>query len=383
MGDGPDYVTRTRILHVTKRFYRECRWRIPDDFLTRAHYERALEQLEWQSSPGYPYMNHGTTNAQYFCWGTENYPLKVDEVWDIVQRRLKGEASDPIRLFIKPEPLKKKKLENKTYRLISSVSVVDQILDIMIFGDCNEALIANWYKIPNKAGWSPVGGGYRIMPRQQWMAIDKSKWDWSVKPWLLEMDLELRAAMCVNVSAKWLELASMRYVQLFGNPLFVTSGGVLLRQRKPGVMKSGCINTISSNSIMQTILHVTACLKLDIPVGAIYTMGDDTLQQPVKNLQPYLDELSKYCVVKHAVLRNEFAGFRYTGCHVEPLYKGKHAYKLLHMTSDKELQQQLCESYCLNYHRSVDRDAIRSIFQSLGNEPPALEFLDSIWDGFM
>lgn len=360
--------------------YAPARWNIPDDFLSYEHYVRSVESLEWQSSPGYPYLFEGPTNEAYFRkLDPLQYTHRLNQMWQLVKDRLENMEADPIRLFVKGEPLKRAKLTAGKARLIASVSLADQIIDTMLFGPMNDLLIEKCLEIPSKAGWTPLKGGWKFVPASPWIAIDKSTWDWSVCIWMLDLELELRSKLCNNINEKWLKLAYKRYELLFVNPHFITSGGLLLRQKKPGVMKSGCKNTIATNSICQVILHAWVSLQLNIPYTSIWAMGDDTLQYPIENIQAYLDILSQYCYVKHSKLVNEFAGCRFKGYNVEPLYRGKHAYMLLHM--NPKYGQEIATSYMLNYHRSNARDWMEHFFKSLGYSVPDKEICDILYDG--
>lgn len=364
-----------------ERLFRDCRWKIPDDFMQRTHYERVVcERLDWTSSPGYPYMRRAPTNSDLFEV-VDGVPSEsaLEFMWNVVQQQLADRTADPIRLFVKPEPHKLKKLEQGRYRLISSVSVVDQIIDHMLFATMNSAMVENHVFIPPKVGWAPVRGGWRLIPGQKWMALDKSAWDWTVQPWFCEMTLELRSRLCVNLTDEWLDLATWRYKQLFVSPMLITSGGYLLRQRNPGVMKSGCVNTITDNSIMQVLLHLRVCLEIDEDPGPLYTMGDDTLQKPVSDVTAYIDQTSMYSLVKEVTMANEFAGNRFIGNRVEPLYKGKHAYTLLHL--NPEILGSLAQSYTLLYHRSSYRDLMEKVFLQMGQEIPSRRYRDAIFDG--
>lgn len=376
--NGPDYITRLKTMNILEKMYANSRWEIPEDFLGRSHFDRTImESIQWQSSPGYPYLLRGNTNEKFFGpVGSEKFQQVCNELWSIVQFRLRGGEPDYIRLFIKSEPLKLKKLENFKYRLISSVSIVDQIIDSMLFLPMNSKLIENCMDVPNKAGWSPYCGGWRAIPVEKWTAIDKSAWDWSVRIWLLEMELDLRVRLCLNINDEWKQLAYRRYKEMFVNPTYINSGGFVFRQRNPGVMKSGCVNTISTNSNMQTILHVITCVKLGRDVPALYTMGDDTLQAGLCDKQ-YLEELQLHCIVKHAIQGNEFAGFRFCRT-VEPLYKGKHAYQLLHI--EPKFMAETIESYVLLYHRSVMRNWFEKLANDLKVPIMTREMRDLIWD---
>lgn len=364
--------------------YEPAEWELPDDFLSKQHFMRALLELDLTSSPGFPYCAKSPTNRDLFKVSQENLwdQGRVDYMWAVVQEKLQGCGADPIRLFIKPEPHKVKKLESHRYRLISSVSVADQLVDHMLFGPMNKALLKAWPYVPSKPGWSHLSGGWRSMPLEPAMATDKSGWDWTCHLWLFEMVLQVRAELCVTRGPqfeRWFELAVMRYKQLCCEPELITSGGLILRQLRPGVMKSGCVNTIADNSMMQFLLHLRVCQEIGIDSGWFFSMGDDVLQQPVENLQLYLDALGQYCIVKAAQMVTEFAGFRFRGRRVEPLYRGKHAFNILHL--DPRFEKEFVDSYLLMYHRSEFRDYLRAMFASMGADVRPLWWYDIIVDG--
>lgn len=363
--------------------YREAEWSVPEDFLTKAHYRRAVARLDWKSSPGYPYCYSAATNGDWFkvVDGVPNEG-RLEEMWIQVQSRLKGEVGpDPIRLFVKPEPHKLKKIETGRFRLISSVSVADQIIDHMLFGDMNDALIGNWPMHPSKPGWSQLNGGWKLVP-PRWVALDKSAWDWTARVWLLELCLALRMLLCRNLNEEWVRLARQRYTELFQNPEFTTSGGLILRQRRPGAMKSGCVNTIADNSIMQYFLHLRVCIEGGHEIGELWSMGDDTLQEPIDRPREYFGALSQFCIVKEIVKASEFAGCRFIGRRIEPLYKGKHAFVIRHLNdSDPEVAQQFAEAYQLLYHRSADRAWMNGLLRGMGFKLRSGWYCDAIYDG--
>lgn len=380
--DGPGEPHATNIINCMKQLYAVASWRIPEDFLTYSHFRRMVcTKVDWTSSPGYPYLLRATNNRQFFRLGDDNVidENRLQEIWQIVQSRISGASPDPIRLFVKPEPHTGKKIREERYRLISSVSIIDQLIDHMLFSEFNDKLIENHYQIPSKPGWSPLMGGWRAMPEEKWVATDASSWDWTVQPWILEALLRFRSEMCENLSEQWVQLATRRYVELFGNPVFVTSGGLLLKQSKPGVMKSGCVNTISDNSLAQVLLHVRICNQLEIPIEAIFSMGDDRLQKPLQRQDEYMSTLSQFCRLKSVVYKTEFAGFLFEGRRVTPVHRGKHAYNLLHMKP--EVVCQMADSYLLNYHRSNYRNWFEQLFTLMGVEYSSRAMRDLIFDG--
>ncbi|APG75642.1 hypothetical protein [Hubei sobemo-like virus 18] len=377
---------RTMIMQNFLDLHRDARWDLDEDFDSFEGFMRSLKRIDLSSNPGYPYMRGCTSNRQMLCYKNSDQfdPNKVSILWDIVRQKLNGSGADPIKLFVKPEPHKKSKIEEKRYRLISSVSLADQLVDHMLFGKMNDKLIASWPYLPSKVGWSFIGGGWKTMPKGgSWLAIDKSSWDWTVQLWLLDLVLQARYELCSTrgeVVDRWLKMASMRYRQLFKEPIFITSGGLLLKQKRHGVQKSGCVNTIADNSMMQSLLHIRVCLETKQSVGVLYSMGDDTLQQAPERQNDYLSVLSKYCIIKQADALVEFAGFRFDGMRVEPVYHGKHAFNLLH--ADPKVLSDLAKSYPLLYHRSSNRAWFRELFLDWHGEVPSIDYLDSIYDGF-
>ena len=373
--------SRELIMEKLTQMFADARWELPSDFMEYSHFCRVVKGLDFTSSPGYPYLLRATNNAQLFgVVDGEPSEQALAEFWSLVRQRIEQQTADPIRLFVKPEPHKQKKLEQGRYRLISSVSVLDQIIDTMLFGPMNQMMIENYHFIPSKAGWTQLVGGWKVMPTDGWVALDKTMWDWTVRPWLIDMTLELRRRLLRGEDDRgWGALAQWRYTELFFHPWFVTSGGQMLRQKTPGVMKSGCVNTIADNSIMQVILHLRVTHELNLPVAPIMVMGDDTLQRLGVAMSDYIGELSQYCLVKQVVHAVEFAGHRFSSGAVEPLYKGKHAFTLLHL--DPAYEEETLRSYVLLYHRSEWRDLIRGLMKVLGHEPPSVRLMDLIFDG--
>lgn len=367
-----------------------AKWSLPEDFLQRTHFDRVVEGLDKQSSPGYPYLLAAPTNAIMLGWDGSNYNLeKVDRLWEMVQARLQVlkqgiTDSDPIRLFIKQEVHKQKKLDEEMYRLISSVSLVDQVIDHLLDDHMNEAMIDNWDLIPAKGGWSPFSNGWMMFSNRTNLSLDKRGWDWSAQLYLVGIVFDVRVRLCQTGGEPfelWKQLTAVRYRCLYIEPTFVTTGGILLKQKYPGVVKSGSVKTFSDNSLMQEALHYLSCIRAGIEPGFIYTCGDDTNQEdmPDEELKRYLSELSQLCHVKSWVRANEFGGMRFKGRVVDPLYHGKHAYNLLHMKPGVELE--MLNSYVLLYHRSPYRDYMRRMAEAMGYDVLTREECDDIYDG--
>lgn len=384
--DAPTDAVGAHIVGMANIHLADCKWELPNDFLQYSHFERVVMALDKTSSPGYPLMLRSPTNGALFKFDEDGFPDQkmMDYVWFLVNEKIeRRDPADPIRLFIKAEPHKIKKIEEGRLRLISSVSLVDQIVDHMLFDSMNDKMVENWVYLPTKVGYAHVRGGWRSMPKQTWVASDKTGWDWSMALWVAETCLNIRAALCQTTGdqfQKWVELATYRYQQLYVDPTLMTSSGLLFKQLYPGVQKSGGVNTLADNSVGMWVLHVRALIELGLPYAFMDSMGDDVLQPWFSGFETYLEYLGQFCHIKQVAKVNEFAGFRFEkDGRIEPLYKGKHAYNILH--ADPVVLPSMALSYSILYHRSSDRDYMRGLFERMGFELFSLPIIDSIVDG--
>jgi len=277
---------------------RPLRWRIPEDFLTYEHFYRVVMRLEWNSSPGYPYYLDAASKGQYL--GVKNGipdKGKVDALWGFVQQRLANRDSDPIRVFVKPEAHTKEKLDAGRYRLIYSVSLVDHLIDDMLFGDFNDKVVENYVYTPIKVGWSPLKGGWKQVPSYK-VATDNSSHDQSRRLWQCDATLAVRTQLCENMTPLWKELATWRFEKLYVDVVIVTSGGSMFRQRNPGRQKSGSVLTLVDNSLDMLIVHASVADELGVPIPDLWAMGDDVLMDEEPS-PAYQRCLRKHSIVKH------------------------------------------------------------------------------------
>lgn len=304
----------------------QWRWKGP---ITDEQIMTAMLAVDMSKNTGHPYCLKWKTNGKFY----EAVGLKV--ILELVKARLKAylkwdrkteSPMDPIRLFIKREPHKRNKAENKRWRLIWSISIIDRLCHDILFGDSCTAELENYEKIPSKPGLSPLYGGWDRFYRQLndgglFMAMDKSAWDMTVPGWLYMADCEIRERLCVN----W--PANSDFEKMFRNSHYalskskiVFSDGTCLEQRFPGITKSGSKLTISMNSRSQYMLKVLASLSQtgtwDPRADMLCSMGDDTIER-VGNLdvKTYVDWLNENgFVVKDQPLigtlnQMDFAGF--------------------------------------------------------------------------
>lgn len=254
-------------------------------------------------------------------------------------------VSDPIKLFIKQEPHKVAKLREGRLRLISAISLVDQIVDRVLFGGLQEAALSNVGRTPCMIGWSPVsGGGYRAMVSRlpgRVLCADKSAWDWTVVGWMTDLLLDLIILLAEPGWSGWETAARTRFAVLFDDALFQFADGQQVQQQVRGVMKSGWFLTILGNSVWQLMLHfIVQRQRGSDPFCSVpYAMGDDTVQEVPAGLEDYLDHLGKLCLLKPKVSEIvEFCGFEMSSRGVWPCYGSKHRFMLRHLDEENGVE---------------------------------------------
>lgn len=330
-----------RVLYECELAYKPVVWTLPEDFDTFSSFEKALRRLDMTSSPGFPYQKEAPTNGDWLKWnGMECDRIQVMRLWFDVQLVLKDEWDSVIRVFVKQEPHKKKKIEEKRWRLIMASSLCVQMAWHMLFDYMNDLEIAKAYEIPSQQGIVLVAGGWKIF-KKQWESkgytcgLDKSAWDWTAPKWALDLDLEFRARMGRGTRMEdWMRIAVVLYRHMFEDPKIMTSDGRIYRQVVPGVMKSGCVSTISTNSHCQVFVHLVVCVEKGLPFHPLPSCcGDDTLQHEIhaQDIEVY----KRYGVqVKSTSDTLEFVGHEFRSSGPAPMYIMKHLKNLHYMKED-------------------------------------------------
>lgn len=194
---------------------------------------------------------------------------------------------DPIKLFIKDEPHKESKVKVGRFRLISSVSLIDSVVERVLFSKQNKMEIKNHEKLPFKPGMGLSDKGMqelysyflKIMAEGPTCSSDISGWDWTVPGWLMDMARDFRLS-CGSSTGGWAHLVRQFY---YGQSrcVFVDSDGIMYAQRVPGIQKSGSYLTSSDNSHMRYMLAYVVEARAGPVVGRYRgcQMGDDALER--------------------------------------------------------------------------------------------------------
>ena len=319
--------------------------------------DRALDPA---SSPGLPFMRQGSTSALAFGWeeGTgysDLYSLYF-AVLERIDKLVEGPVMDPINLFVKHEPHKPSKVENKAWRLISGVSVVDQLVDEILHGDFLDLVIERPCGYNMTIGWSQYQEhGLRLinlLVRGDVDAADKGSWDWTVQPWHFEL-LE-KFLVWLNDDYDDITMKVMvNHLRALGGPKVFKAKGRTFETTEEGVMPSGWKLTILANSLMQIFSHYLACERCGITYPTPLSQGDDTVQPAVDD-ELYWYELSRTgCILKErqrfSCKRDgfEFCGMIFRRRSFHPVYLDKHAFHIRNI--DPLVFRETIQSYQLLY----------------------------------
>lgn len=330
------------MLSIMEEWYGPCRWVLPDDWFSFERYLAVLKRLTFSSSPGYPYCRQKQTVGEWLGFDGFTFdPLQVQLLWYDVQLVYNDESEMIQRVFIKQEPHKKAKAQEGRWRLIMAFPLNFQVFWHMLFDYQNDLEIAHATSIPSQQGIWLHGGAWKDhMARWKQngydVGLDKSAWDWTYPWWLLEWDLEFRFRLGHGIGMdEWYRHAKRQWEYAFGDKAkFITTEGYLLEQCVPGIMKSGSVVTISSNSHAQAMLHILVCLDEGVAYEPFPACcGDDTLQRLD---QASVGGYSKYgVVVKSASEGLEFIGHEFLVTGPAPLYMEKHFNRYVHCEDDE------------------------------------------------
>lgn len=264
---------------------------------------------------------------------------------------LSSPVADDLKVFVKREPHKISKLKEGRLRLISAVSLVDTMVDRILFGTMWRNALHKVGKTPILAGWTPLGGGWRWLRRRignDGFSVDRTAWDWTVQGWLVGCWLRVILELHPGAPSWWTNRVANRFKSLFRDSVFNFGDGTRVKQNGYGVMKSGCLLTLALNSVGQLIIHALACydIGLDPDDNVPFCMGDDTLQKQFPESCDYVDALGDYCLIKEAENTTgyiEFCGFLFTEKGFIPAYWEKHLYQLCYL--DPQVERATLENY--------------------------------------
>lgn len=332
-------IDRESILYQLENTFPRLKIKMSEDLFSYENFYTVVRNLNFDASPGYPYCRQYTDLGEVFGW--DGLFLDEDKVfmwYQMFLNWLNNPIPYPYRVFIKDELIKESKFKQGRLRLIFVSPLMSQLLDHLLFDDMNKKEQELCWELPTKLGWQPFWGGAEklVSHFDDPVSLDKSMWDWTVMWELLEIDRDFRKRIIVNITPQIEELIDLSYNLAFVNSQFIFSNGVVLQQQIPGLMKSGLVNTLSTNSHLQVVIHLLSYCGHDYKMWCI---GDDVVMS--KPCPLYCENLKKYCVVKEMEQGYIFAGFNCLN--KEPLYWSKHVNNLMY--AEEEELPDLLDAY--------------------------------------
>lgn len=338
------------ILDQAEDTFSKIRVVIPDDFLSYSNIMKVICSLNMQSSPGFPFLRYYSSNSEVFGFdGISVDPGKTNAFIEGFECWLNNMIEYPFRVFIKDEPHKPSKIELGRWRLIFSSPLYYQVLEHLLFDPLDNLEGELLWNLPTKLKWHPFWGGAEMCQAHfsNPCSIDKKMWDWTFSEQFIRMDTELRKRL-VHAPPEWSILVDKISSMCFDNPLLCFSSGHIFRQTIPGLMKSGLVRTLSSNSHAQYFIHLLCCNKCGHN-HKVWIIGDDVLVEDP--CQIYLDQLNNFSLVKEVLFSRIFAGFNLDT--VIPEYWSKHVTRLLY--ADDSVIPEILDNYQRLYVHSEDK----------------------------
>jgi len=247
-----------------------------------------LADVKKESSPGMPFMVLGCVDNGNVL---TKYPTQLKEaVWERLMllsfsdcenmnavQLVQSGAVDPVRIFVKNEPHSELKVRQGRMRLISSVSLIDQLVERILLSQQNKTEIDLWDSIPSKPGLGLNDEGLTKLWRtvKSWegkiFEADISGWDFGLQLWEMQWESDVRAELA-DMAGTIYHKALRNRVWCEANSLFVLSNGRLIAQTVPGKRCSGSYNTSAGNSRCRVMLGYLVGSK------QIMAMGDDSVE---------------------------------------------------------------------------------------------------------
>jgi hypothetical protein len=345
----------------------------------RTDIDRVLKSVKGDSSPGVPYSALGGTNAEVL----QHYREFIrDCVVDRIQRLMSIDAEglssrelvqlglcDPVRLFVKNEPHKEAKTKAGRFRLIMSVSLVDQLVERLICSRQNRAEIMRWESIPSKPGIGLDDQSVATICTQvapvlesgKLMETDISGFDWSVQEWELRLDMEARVKLCS--AGPILTKVMMNRVYCTAHSVFTLSDGSLIEQLDGGIQKSGSYNTSSTNSRIRVMLAYMAGSPWCI------AMGDDSLEAYVPGSLEVYSQLG-HEIKDHRIATSsfEFCSHIFEDGKASPVNWAKTFYRLLSQPESKieRLGDEFVQQFCYEMRHSEELSGCLEVLEQVG-----------------
>jgi hypothetical protein len=214
---------------------------------------------------------------------------------------------DPSSIFIKDEPHPRRKVVDGRYRCITPVSLVDQVIESILFTEQSEAMKVNLYE-----SGSAVGIGFSDEQIKQLVehvaklvgkfgsvtTDDVSGFDGlHTLQLLIATYIADRLRFSAQQSDRWW-IAQFRWVYMTAYSVVVL-GCVLYSKIDPGMIDSGSRDTSRRNTTLRTIYGWLLLLMINIEVGKVLPNGDDCITAGISDEKlPLYEEAAQRVGIK-------------------------------------------------------------------------------------
>lgn len=314
-------LVRNQLSKAFGRVFRECKAVLgdkdvrPSELVTRAigkgRFEVTPEEakeavrgitFKLEAKPGVLLQSLGFSTKRNVL--ETNPQLLVELALGRIARLAAGHIDrDPVKIFIKDEFHSLKKRCEQRWRIISVVSMVDEMVEKLLMGRLHEVLIAENQRLPvcpgmgNLAEEVPSFHNYLGTADEWVISSDVSAFDWHVEaPWLLT-EARMKGALITGATsfathaevhvandptllgacrasfAPTSDVAEVLYrhtLAIISTP-FVDADGFVHGQRVAGIQRSGRYNTAQGNSVIRTAMQYYVMPN----TVRVKSMGDD------------------------------------------------------------------------------------------------------------
>lgn len=264
-----DHVIRT----LARMYPRSSLPVVATEHFAKKHIIEVLASVNKTSSPGMPWGLLANSKGQLI---EKNEKLLVDAVIARLRvlletplenlkamtpaEKVRAFACDPMRVFVKKEMHPVRKKETKRWRLIMSCSIVDEVVDALLFESQSKLEYYLWDKIPSAPGMGldtkeqiqkllrPFEGILGDL-----VSSDVKGWDWSLRQWHFDAFRDMHLCLVKDVNERYRHLVEAR-LECIIDKVFVTSGGTMVTASYKGIMPSGVRITSSGNSKIRNIV---------------------------------------------------------------------------------------------------------------------------------
>jgi len=337
----------------------------------------ALLESKEDSTPGIPLSSINGKKEFWLEDWTSLSSIVLDRLLLLLEDQLPDKPSDlvlggyrdPIYVFIKDEPHKLDKIKAQRLRIISSVSLVDSVIERVLYSRQNKLEIKLCNDIPFKPGMGLHDEGQECLfkwfqDRQKEYPIcstDVRAWDWSVPEWLLQLEVSYRLKTGSETGG-WARLVR-NYSHGLHRKVFQLPSGEMFEQTIPGIVASGTFCTSSGNSHMRHGLMTVVQLKCGCDEDCRAEggqMGDDALERFLEGLEEWYN---KYGFETKGVELKDSDDFSFCSTHWkgepygEPESWTKTLFRFLGKNPSDPLYPQWREqlAYDLRHHKGLDQ----------------------------